>query len=246
MEVRLPAGLVLREAGTARHPGDGGCSPPRRWPVTADNMGLRSSRRQLRKSSPGIALCLRSNNYCSYPRHRRANTRDRKSAIAPRQPAFRRTAPQKSAKAIELASAWRPPGAAPNPGWAATEYHNDGRQSVAGTPRDRTKCRPALSEFHRATIAAQDQRVTVVLDLVHPDSPRYFPDRHAPRTDEDSVRSPRTFRDGLSRLELAPVAPGSFLRRGRIRSRGVSSDAISPLMWRPRASRISIRRKSVR
>src|SRR5215468_996257 len=27
---------------------------------------------------------------------------------------------------------------------------------------------------------------------------------------EDSVRSPRTFRDGLSRLELAPVRPGVF------------------------------------
>ena len=175
MEVRLPAGLVLREAGTARHPGDGGCSPPRRWPVTADNMRLRSSRRQLRKSSPGIALCLRSNNYCSYPRHRRANTRDRKSAIAAACISPHSTAEiSKSDRVGKRMEASRSC-SKPVVGWAATEYHNDGRQSVAGTPRDRTKCRPALSEFHRATIAAQDQRVTVVLDLVHPDSPRYFP-----------------------------------------------------------------------
>jgi hypothetical protein len=58
IDAPLPAGLLLWEAGISRPPGDGERSPPRRWPgVTADNMGLRNRRRQLRKSSPGIALC---------------------------------------------------------------------------------------------------------------------------------------------------------------------------------------------
>jgi hypothetical protein len=108
IKIKNPDSPAMRRAAagwrnTANHdPAFGG---PR---ATAESMGFGSRMRRFRKSSACIALCLRSSN-CPGPTWCRANTRDRKSAIAPMPDRWRSSEPQLREPARELASASRSP-----------------------------------------------------------------------------------------------------------------------------------------